>query len=306
MSCWEAEKISLCIGRFSGRSGDGSERRKTAAIRPRCFFLRITGFSVLCVLVLVCSSFEISRAQQSDFSVYARAVEFCRGDVKRPMALDPNKRILCFDGTISVGQDISLAKELEEKGLFVVRSSGGDDLTAIVLADLLQGRRATVVVYDYCLVSCASFLFFASEKTFVLKNSLVAWRYWVDSLWCPSLAEAKDAGPKRLEIAPCSGAPPGYQDGYKRFQDINREFYAARGADPQVEWPPQSAFVRKILRRKFEGTGAVPDYYWTWSPRHVANAIKTKIVYEAYPQTQDEMDAITARILLYYPVIYDP
>jgi hypothetical protein len=84
---------------------------------------------------------------------------------------------------------------------------------------------------------------------------------------------AKDGGPKRLEIAPCSSAAPGYQEGYKRFLHISRDFYAARGADPLVEWPPQSVFVRKILGRKFEGTGNVPDFYWTWNPRHIASVI---------------------------------
>lgn len=139
-----------------------------------------------------------------------------------------------------------------------------------------------------------------------MKNSLVAWRYAIDPLWCPALAAARDEGPKRLEIAPCSGAPPGYQEGYRRFQDISREFYAARGADPLAEWPPQSVFVRKMLRRKFEGAGSVPDCYWTWNPRHVASAIKTRVFYEAYPKTQDEVDAIAAQISLYHPVIYDP
>ena len=47
---------------------------------------------------------DISRAQQPDFSDYARAAEYCRGDVKRPMALDFDGRILCFDGEISPGQ----------------------------------------------------------------------------------------------------------------------------------------------------------------------------------------------------------
>jgi hypothetical protein len=261
-------------------------------------------------LLLVCWGTEVSSAQQldSEKTNYARAVAYCRGDVKRPLALDFDKQILCLDGTISSEQDISLAKSLEEKGLFVVRSHGGDGDTAttVALANLLQDRRATVVVYDYCLLDCASFLLFASEEAFVLKNSLVAWRYANDPLWCPLLATAKDEGPKRLDIEPCSSAPPEYQEGYKRYQDFVRGFYAARGADPLVEWPPQSVFVRKILRGRFEGTGTVPNYYWTWNPRHIASAIRTKIVYEAYPQTQHELDAIAARISLRIPVIYDP
>jgi hypothetical protein len=280
-----------------------NDKRTTIAFRS--VILCTTNFVAFCTVAYFCWGSDTVSAQQLDFSVYARAVEYCRGDVPRPMTLNLDKRVLCFDGAIWQGQDISLAKGLEANGLFVVRSRGGDVARTVALADLLKDRRATVVVYDYCLLACASYLLFASEETFVLKNSLVAWRYSIDPLWCPSLVMANDGCPKRLEIAPCSGAPPEYQDGYNRFRDISREFYEARGADPLVEWPPQSAFVRKILRGRFEGTGTVPNSYWTWNPKHSAGA-KTKIVYEAYPQTQSEVDAIAAQIPLYYPVVYDP
>ena len=63
------------------------------------------------------------------------------------MALDLDRRVLCFDGALSADQDVSMAKDLEENGLFVVRSPGGNILTAVALADLLKGRRAIVVVY---------------------------------------------------------------------------------------------------------------------------------------------------------------
>jgi hypothetical protein len=164
-------------------------------------------FTVLVALFVVCSDAEVLRAEESDFDIYARAAEYCRGNAKGPIALDIERRILCFDGAISPGQDISLAKSLGAKGLFVVRSPGGDVTSAIALADLLQDKHATVVVYDYCLLACASFFLFASDETFVLRNSLVAWRYTIDSLWCPSLAAPKDGGSKRLEIAPCSSVP---------------------------------------------------------------------------------------------------
>jgi hypothetical protein len=284
------------------------ERPEATSLRSLSVIFRIADLAAIVALLLTGWGLDASRAQQpnSENAIYARAVEYCRGDVQRPMALDRDKRVLCLDGEISRGQDVSLARSLGQNGLFVVRSPGGDVGTIVALADFLQDQHATVVVYDYCLLACASYLLFASTETFVLKDSLVAWRYWSDPLWCPIMATAKDEGPKRLKIAPCSGAPSEYQDGFKRLQDINREFYVGRGATPLVEWPPQSVFVRKLLQRQFEGTGAVPNTYWTWNPRHYAGAIKTKIVYEAYPKTQEEVDAIAARIHLYYPVAYDP
>lgn len=150
----ESERYSLRPARFRrGRSdGEGCKRCKEAAIGCRFFVSWIASLAALCALALACWGSEASRAQQPDFGVYARAVEYCRAAVKRPMMLDLDKRVLCFDGTIPPGRDVSSAVELEQNGLFVIRSPGGDVATAIALADLLQDRRATVVVYDYCLL----------------------------------------------------------------------------------------------------------------------------------------------------------
>jgi hypothetical protein len=147
------------------------------------------------------------------------------------MALDLDKRVLCFDGELHSGQDVSLANGLEANGLFLVRGFDGDIASVIRLADLLQNRRATVVVYDYCLSTCANYLLFASHETFVLKDSLVAWSYSDQPPWCPSLVASKDDGPKRLDIAPCSDAPPEYQSGYREFQNLTSEFY---GPQPSI------------------------------------------------------------------------
>ena len=68
--------------------------------RRRSFIFSFANFATLSVSFLVCWDSETSRAQQADFSIYARAVEFCRGNVKRHMVLDLDKRILCLDGEL--------------------------------------------------------------------------------------------------------------------------------------------------------------------------------------------------------------
>jgi hypothetical protein len=273
--------------------------------RRRSFIFRVANFAALSASFLVCWDPETSRAQQPDFSVYARAVEFCRGNVKRPMALDLDKRVLCFDGQIFAKQDVSLANDLEEGGLFVVRSPGGDIAVAITLADLLRDRRATVVVYDYCFSACASYVLLASTKTFVLKDTVVAWHYTVDPFWCPSLVVSRDDSPKRLEKSPCSDAPPEVQDGDKYRRYLNYKFYSGRAIDPWFDDPPESFIIRKKLRSMFEGTGTYPDVLWTWNPRYYASSLKTEIVYEAYPNNQAELDAMVSKLSLPH-VIYDP
>ena len=71
----------------------------------------------------------MAEVSDTDKAIYARAVEHCRGNVKRPMALDLDKRVLCFDGAILPELELSLADRLEDGGLFVMRSFGGEQLS---------------------------------------------------------------------------------------------------------------------------------------------------------------------------------
>ena len=249
---------------------------------------------------------QVSRAEQPDFGVYARAVEYCRSVVKRPMTLDLDKRVLCFDGEISSESDYSRAAALEFDGLFVVRSFGGDGNLAMAMADFVRDRRATVVVYDYCLSACASFLLVASDQTFVMKDTIVAW-HDIALPFCPALEAAKDGGPKRLQKAVCSDTPVDYQG---RLADVRRQveqFYETRIVDPLFQHPPESATIRRLLKGRLEGVGIYPEVLWTWNPRHYAGALRTKIIYEAYPASQEEVDALALKFG--YPrrhFLYDP
>ncbi|MDI1265897.1 MAG: hypothetical protein PS018_21855 [bacterium] len=221
------------------------------------------------------------------------------------MALDSGRRVLCFDGRIEHTLDFSLVNGLEEGGLFVVRSFGGDGRPAVLLAEALRRRRATVVVYDYCLYSCASYLLFASSTAFVFKGTLVAWSLPVSEHLCSSFEEARDDGPKRLENKVCSYAPPEYQAAYEDLKEMNKWYVWTRAIDPSMEYPPQTAFVRRVLRNRFGERGRYPsNLLWTWNPRYYASTMKTRVVYEAYPENQDEVDTMTASFDL--RVIYDP
>lgn len=301
-----AEK-SLYRARFSPLCRDSARSHKSlkrVAIVVHSIIARSANCVALCAIAYVCCASQVSRAQQPDFSVYARAVEFCRGVAKRPMALDLDKRVLCFDGKVLGDQDFSLANRLEDDGLFVVRSYGGDALLAINLAEVLREKRATIVVYDYCLSACASYLLVASTKAFVLRNTLVAWHHATAAYLCPSLEQAIDGGPKRLEKNTCSDAPPNYKSAYKYYKELDDWFFSMRTVGP-FEDPPESVIVRKILRNWFGERGTYPpNLLWTWNPRYYASTIKTNVIYEAYPQSQDEIDALAGRLGV--RVIYDP
>jgi hypothetical protein len=290
-----------------GEAGCGTDTFHRARVsHRRSFIFRIANFAALSASFLVCWGPKTSRAQQPDFGVYARAVEFCRSNVERPMALDLDKRIVCFDGEISPQLDFSVASALGTNGLFVVRSRGGFAPPAIALANMMRDRRATVVVYDFCFSACASFLLIASDEAFVMKDTLVAWHL---SSWpplCPSLRVAKDDGPKRLEKVACYDTSPEDRRVYKATQFQIEDFYSARVVDPMFEHPPESFRVRQVLKRMFDETGTYPDILWTWNPKYYANALKTKIIYEAYPGSQDELDALASKLHVSTRILYDP
>jgi hypothetical protein len=293
--------------RCDGSRGDKIPRAVSGS--PRSFIFRVANFAALCALAFAGWGSGILCAQEADFdkASYAHAVEYCRGDVRRPMALDPDKRILCFDGEISPGLDISLAKDLEEGGLFVVRSFGSDPVTAITLAELIRDRHATVVVNEYCVFACASYLLIASTKTYVLRDALVAWRHFgVGSSDCAGFARAKDEGAPRLEVGLCPNPPLEIRSESGEVERLKEQFYRERFVDSHFEFPPESFVVRRALKNLVSETGAYPNVMWTWNPRYFASAIKTKIFYESYPRSQSEVDAIAARLRLRYHVIYDP
>lgn len=304
-----AALIALAAEPFGGvrRNGEMASALLLSASEARDLFLRIRDFAAVCLVALagLGTTNSLAEVSEAERGMYARAVEYCRGVVKRPMALDLDKRVLCFDGQIFPDLDISLADRLQDGGLAVVRSVGGNQLSAIRLAEAFLERRATVVAYDYCLSACASFLLVASTKAFVMKNSLVAWHSPVAPYLCPLLQQAKDRGPRRLEKEFCPGAPAKYRSSYEYYKELHRWFYEPRAIARTFEDPPQSIIVRRILQNTFGGMGEYPpNLMWTWNPRYYAGQIKTEIIYEAYPESQDEVDALARR--LGARVIYDP
>jgi hypothetical protein len=293
--------LARFIRRQCARAG---ERHKETPSRLHSFVLRI-GFATLCAIALVAWGAEISRAEMPDpeRAVYADALAYCRGDVARPMALRSDKRVLCLDGPIHAPHEYLIAHGLEEGGLFVVRGHGGGIGATVALADMLLLRQATVIVNDYCLAACANYLFIASLKTFVPKDNLVAWTNQ-GTEGCIGFSEMRDPTAPYFREVPCAGSGKGRAG---EFNQLKEKFYKGRVLAPPFDEPPESIAVRRILKRKFDATGEYPlDVHWTWNPRHYASAIRTKIVYEDYPQSQDRVDAILARIGLRVSVIYDP
>src|SRR5258708_37167298 len=94
----------------------------TAGFRNWLHIPKITPwlFVLLALLTILCSREGHTQQSAPDRESYYRAVEYCRGDVSRPMALSPDGQVLCFDGDVAPDLDLSLARDLKEDGLFIV------------------------------------------------------------------------------------------------------------------------------------------------------------------------------------------
>ena len=264
-------------------------------------------------LVLVVNSDEgCAQEQAFDRERYYRAAEYCRQYAwPGRLNLSPDRQILCFSGAISEkDMDVSLARDLKEDGLFAVRSFGGFPGPAIMLSNLVRERHATVVVYDFCLSACAEYFLIASYQTYVLKATLVAWHNPQSSdpnhPFCSYLVTPRDGEPKRLRRGPCD--KPAFVDqaptGVHWPAEIR--FFKERTIDPLFESPPDSFHVRKTVTGLYAETGVDNDIAWTIHPRYYPKWFKTKIFYEAYPESQDEVDKMSATLGLHTKVIYDP
>lgn len=283
----------------SSFAGPGERQANQASRR----WLTRPGFALLC-LVLLIGGGGGSASHETDFAPYARAADYCRGDVARPMALSPDKRVLCLCGVIASELNLAVATDLADRGFAVVRSSGGDRARAIELANMLRDRDAIVVVRDVCLYACASFLVLASSETYVLEGALVVWgvmRRYPDHQCFGFLDGIDEMGPFLTSVQ-CS---PAYAD--ERPADCSwSEFYRGRIAGAAFTDPPESRFIRRALMNSFRATGEYPVVLWTWNPRHHAGAVKTTIIYQHYPDSQEEVDKTTKRLGLSRRVLYDP
>lgn len=260
-------------------------------------------------LLLSCSAGAVAQQQDFDREAFYCAVEFCRGDVSRPMAISADQELLCFDGRFDKDMDLSSVAKLREGGLFVIRSSGGEIVPAIALSNLLRDRHAIVVVYDYCLSACANYAVIASYQTFVLKGALVAWDYESSDPGYPSCAELRMRktrdGSFRLQLGSCR---PASSDQFACRAALLAEgrFYRERTVDPYFEPPPDNLYVRRTVRNLYRDTDAYHHIMWTLNPRYCQRLFKTKMFYEQYPESPSEVDEMVARLNLKITVIYDP
>jgi hypothetical protein len=88
----------------------------------------------------------------------------------------PDEKTVMIDGVLLPGVEKEFFSALTSKTeTVVIRSEGGATTTALDIAEVVQQKGLNVTVHDYCISSCANYIFIAGKLKNVLPNSLLAW-----------------------------------------------------------------------------------------------------------------------------------
>jgi hypothetical protein len=255
-----------------------------------------------CVLGVALASMTAPQAAYSDFNEFSSAVNYCS---KHPhsIKLSEDRTILCFDGPIFANRDTAAFSDLKQNGLFVVRSTGGFAPTAIILSNILLEKNATVIVYDYCLSACANYFLIASSKTYVMKNTVVAWHGGPAKRLCaPDDIEAMKRAYRNVSNIEIYPSP----ELACKTGELLRAFFKERSIDDRHTYEPQTAHTRKMFDMAVREAMNKRRILWMWNPQNYGDHFKSRVIYESYPSSQDEIDGILSRLRLDVRVFHDP
>ncbi len=222
------------------------------------------------------------------------AAKYC-ANYDNSLKLSENGMILCFDGPIRPDLEMDEQfRKLNDHGFFVIRSPGGFFPAAIKIADILLEKNATVIIHDYCLSACANYIFIASEKTHVLKNSIVAWHGGPSSTYCDRYLHGDRIPMGSSRESVCEALA---------LQII---FFQKREIKNGYVFKPPTPYTKMVFNMVTKGRGDKSSVFWMWNPKSHGYHFKDRISYEKYPNSQREVDQIIQQFNLGAQVIHDP
>jgi hypothetical protein len=247
-----------------------------------------------------------SGAAHADRDTITLALTYCSVH-RHGVKLKDDGRILCFDDRIRRDMNLDDFRRLADDGTFVVRSMGGDVLTAMAAANILLEKNATVVVRDYCLSACASAFFVGGNATFVAKDAVVAWhtadwKSWLQRINCPAWDTRAwtfaDGAARKKQLEQLAI--------WCKFAEYYYSFFKIRKISYRFTRYPQTAHTMKMFNL-IVGQGTDENrVFWTWNPTNHKGYFNNRITYDSYPESQDEVDEIMRRAGFRFRVIYDP
>ena len=254
------------------------------------------------VFGIVLAGTTTHEAASFEFDKFSPAANYC-SNYKNSIKLSEDRTILCFDGRISADRDVAAFSELKLNGFFVIRSPGGFAPVGIILSNILLEKNATVIVYDYCLSACANYFLIASSATYVTKNTVVAWHGGPPSIYCGT-GDIERMQKSYRDTPPPQGSPP--PEVVCKTGELSDAFFKQRGIDERHIHKPQTPYTKKMFDMAVRETPNKRNIFWMWNPQNYGDYFKSKITYESYPSSQDDVDEIIMRLRLGVRVFYDP
>jgi hypothetical protein len=257
------------------------------------FTLKCLRSAIVLAALLACRQ---AHAQSDEIS---RAIEYCR-HFPLTYAFNDEHTVLCLDGTIPQNADLAFVQELKEHGTFVMRSGGGYPSEAMLLSNMLRAKDARVVLYDYCLSACANFVLIAN-RTYVAKDTIVAWHG--SNVPKTSLTDCQGSGLEQLRrdyVTHYGESAKDFPDQLCQLDALLRTFFKERGIDDEHTRMPPTHHTLKMVRliASEKGESDHGGVYWMWNPKNYGDHFKSIVVFEAYPQSQDEVDSLARRLKL--------
>ena len=213
------------------------------------------------------------------------AVNYCATS-RAAIRLSENRNFLCFDGQIKKDLDLAPFHRLNDGGYFVVRSQGGHPISAAQASDILLEKNATVIVRDYCLSACANYMFVATNVTYVMNRTIIAWHL------PPAYHDVVSPRARQTMMSALTSWTP--------------NFFRKRGIDGRFINQPQTPYTKNMLDLAIRVSPSKGYIFWMWNPKNYGDYFKRAIIYDHYPESQDEVDAIVRRFGGGLRVIYDP
>jgi hypothetical protein len=267
----------------------------TAAVDPNRFII-----ALISLLILSSASARSDTAMRSSDAGIAKAVDYCSDQLPGPsihyhlrsatiVSMNDDRTVLCFDGTLDNDLDRSPFELLQERGFLVIRSLGGYMHVAMPLSNILRAKDITVIIRDFCFSACANAFFVATQRTYVLKNAVVAWHGNLSTCEQPKIRYALE----RVEM-PCFS------------YDHTGHFYRSRGIDPLPTLMPMTRYAESRFRIVLDSAFSKRSVFWMWHPKNHGNHFKGRVIYESYPESQADVDSVIRRFGLHVRVVHDP
>lgn len=254
-------------------------------------------FRSLC-LVLMQALFCVPAGARNE--TIESALKYCSAYGRSP---SEDESIVCFDGVFEKDLDLQPLYPLKNDGTFVIRSVGGDIITAMMVAEILRQKNATIVIRDYCLSACANAILIASKASYVLANTVLAWHGGISNLDCAT----HDAAPGLT-----SKSPAEFREDRRVFErfcahsELVTNFFKKRGIADGYTNEPQTLYTKKMFNVVVRESGSKRSIFWMWNPKNHGEHFKGRVFYESYPASQSAVDEIVSRFRLPVRVIYDP